>query len=356
MAAIPAPINATVQAIYQHYERTRGTEPQRSYLGASIIGKPCTRALWYDFRWASHKAFDGRMLRLFESGHLQEPRVVADLRGIGCTVWDTNPENGQQWNFIDPDCGGHFGGNCDGILTGLPEAPKAPHILEVKTHGAKSFAALVKDGVAKAKPQHQAQMQIYMHWTLQLWGEAGCDRALYVAVNKDTDEIYTERIKYSKDEAVQLVSRAMSVIFSDQPPARMSQDPTWYECKWCDHHSVCHGQAVPPAHCRSCAHSTPEPAGAQWSCGQHRMPLQVIHQREGCEQHRYIPILLEQFAQPVDAQDGSVTYQLKAGGIFANGEAPGYSSQEIHACTDKVMLADEQVQQFRAEFGAKVVA
>jgi hypothetical protein len=356
MAAIPAPINATVQAIYQHYERTRGTEPQRPYLGASIIGKACARALWYDLRWGSNKAFNGRMLRLFESGHLQEPRVVADLRGIGCTVWDVNPRTGEQWNFTDPSCGGHFGGNCDGIVTGVPEAPKAPHLLEVKTHGAKSFALLVRDGVAMAKPQHYAQMQIYMHWTVQMWGDAGCQRALYVAVNKDTDEIHTERIKYSQADAVALVEKAKSIIFSAEPPSRMSNDPTWYECKWCDHHAICHGQAVPPPHCRSCAHATPEPKDGEWSCGKHRLTIKVEHQRQGCEQHRYIPALLERFAQPVDEQEGNVTYQHKADGTFINGEAPGYSSAEIHACTDKVMLADAQVQELRSQYGAKVVA
>ena len=38
-----------------------------AHLGASIIGKDCERALWYDFRWVTRWAFTGRMLRLFDT-------------------------------------------------------------------------------------------------------------------------------------------------------------------------------------------------------------------------------------------------------------------------------------------------
>ena len=45
------------------------------------------------------------------------------------------------------------------------EAPKTWHVLEFKTHGVKSFADLTAKGVVLSKPQHAAQMQIYMHLT-----------------------------------------------------------------------------------------------------------------------------------------------------------------------------------------------
>ena len=67
------------EAIYEQYEKREATEKARTYLGASIIGKECSRALWYDFRWASREKFDGRMLRLFQTGHLAEGRFVNDL-------------------------------------------------------------------------------------------------------------------------------------------------------------------------------------------------------------------------------------------------------------------------------------
>ena len=51
------------------------------------------------------------------------------------------------------------------VALGLLEAPKTWHVVEFKTHSAKSFRELAAKGVAEAKPQHWAQMQVYMHLT-----------------------------------------------------------------------------------------------------------------------------------------------------------------------------------------------
>ncbi|GAG27102.1 unnamed protein product, partial [marine sediment metagenome] len=58
----------TVVAIYAHYKEVGDAEPVRGYLGASIIGHPCERYLWYVFRQCCKPEFDGRMHRLFETG------------------------------------------------------------------------------------------------------------------------------------------------------------------------------------------------------------------------------------------------------------------------------------------------
>ena len=154
--------------------------------GASIIGKSCARALWYDFRWVTPSRFSGRLLRLFETGQLEEDRIVRNLRATGATVLELDPETGRQ--FRVEAHGGHFGGSLDGVAIGLLEAPKTWHVLEFKTHGVKSFADLTAKGVVLAKPQHAAQMQIYMHLT-------GITRALYMAVCKNTDALHIERVE-----------------------------------------------------------------------------------------------------------------------------------------------------------------
>ena len=69
----------TVQKIYEHYEASR-YNGHRAHLGGSQIGNPCSRALWYQFRHASSQSFEGRMLRLFETGDREEERIVANLR------------------------------------------------------------------------------------------------------------------------------------------------------------------------------------------------------------------------------------------------------------------------------------
>lgn len=358
MATIPDEVSDPVAtAIYAHYKSVYGAENPRGYLGASSIGKSCSRALWYGFRWSKQPSFDGRMYRLFQSGHLQEPRVIADLLAIGCTVYNIDPETGKQWSFSEPSTGHHFRGNADGVVLGVPQAPKAAHILEIKTSGTKAFAELQKHGVEKAKPEHFFQMIIYCHWTIARYGDDGCRRALYVCVNKDTDEIHTERIEYSKATAQAIVDKANAIIKSQEPPQRISNDASWYECKWCDYSDICHGSAVPAPTCRSCAHATPEMDGdARWTCAKHKSDLLFGNQLLGCDSHVYIPAVIG-FAQAVDTDGWSVVYELN-GRFFKNGTPPdGYSSKEIHACQDKAILVEESkfINDMRRNHGAEIV-
>jgi hypothetical protein len=58
----------------------------RPHLGASVVGKPCDRAMVYGFRHAVRKKTEGRMLRLFNRGHLEEIRICAWLRMVGMEV------------------------------------------------------------------------------------------------------------------------------------------------------------------------------------------------------------------------------------------------------------------------------
>lgn len=361
MAALPQSVTDPVaDAIYSHYKAVYGSEKQRPYLGASSIGKPCSRALWYGLRWAKPAQFSGRLYRLFQSGHLQEPRVLKDLHAIGCKVEGVDPKTGRQWSFSEQSLGHHFAGNADGMVTGVPGAVKTKHVLEIKTSSEKQFRIMQKDGVQKAKPEHFAQVQIYMHWS-------GLTRALYIVVNKDNDEIYTERVEYDKDFALGLIAKAKAIIESAEPPAKLSDDPSWFECKFCDYHAMCHAQEIPGVNCRTCAYSTPVMTGhGAWTCGRYdNAEIPQDAQREACAGHRYIPILLERCAKPVDTEGDAVVYEMSNGGRFINGDPDEFgeyiSSKEIHAVADKTTLTDARVITLRNEMveqfpGSRLVA
>ncbi len=331
MAKLPEPINTTIAKIYEAYENDADSG-NRPHLGASLIGHACERYLWLTFRWVSAKKFSGRMLRLFETGQLAEARFVANLRRIGVEVHDVQPD-GTQWRVSA--LGGHFAGSMDGACVGLPEAPKTWHVLEFKTHNEKSFKELVTKGVLVAKPQHYAQMQIYM-------GLTGMERAMYMAVNKNTDELYSERVDFDSVEFAKLMARAERVVNANEPPLRCSNDASWFVCKMCDFSEHCHGTEAPAVNCRTCAHSTPEMDGnARWSCGHHNeSQIPIAGQRIGCGQHRYIPILLERFATQSDYVNGDVVYTTEYGD-FANGEQlASLTSHEIRDLADKSMLGE----------------
>jgi hypothetical protein len=346
MAAIPDPAHATVQAIYRLHEQREAQAGHRPHLGASLIGHPCARYLWLSWRWAAKEAFDGRMLRLFEAGRQFEQRIVGELRAIGVQVSEADSD-GRQWRVSDH--GGHFGGSLDGAAIGLPEAPATWHVLEFKTHNARSFAELKAKGVREAKPMHWAQMQTYM-------GLTGIERAMYIAENKDTSELYSERVAFDAVEFERLRQRALAIIESPEPPPRLSSDPAWWQCKTCAMHGICHGEQAPLVNCRTCAHSTPVMDGdGGWKCELRNTFIDIGRQHQGCAGHRYIPILLENIGRQVDVREeldgnAAVRYRRADGGEFVNGATPHFSSQEIMTANHKSMLADALVQEIKAKW------
>jgi CRISPR/Cas system-associated exonuclease Cas4 (RecB family) len=253
----------------------------RKHLGASLIGRQCARQLWYVHRWVKKELFTGRMLRLFERGQLEEERFVALLKNAGATVYEVDPQSGKQWRIVDVD--GHFGGSCDGVAVNVPQLPAGMAcVLEMKTHNSKSFTKLKKDGVAKAKPEHVVQLQTYM---LKLEIEVG----LYLAVNKDNDELYAEFVALDRSIGERAIRRAQSIIYSEQGPPRISNSPGWFECKFCTFTDICFRKEVPEVNCRTCCHATPGPEGA-WTCA--RGNPQAGDKQQGCPEHLFNPYLL----------------------------------------------------------------
>lgn len=262
----------------------RGEEdPFRSHLGASVVGEECARKIWYSFHWATIKKFDGRILRLFNRGHLEEARFIAALLTIGVQVYQQDA-NGKQYRISDH--GGHFGGSGDGVGIGIPDLPAgAAALLEFKTHNDKSFKKLAQVGVREAKFEHFVQMQSYMR-KMQLMF------ALYGAVNKNDDDLYFEIVQLDTAFADQFIDRARQIIAMQQPPKKINESPGWFGCSWCDHKPVCHLKARPERNCRTCVHAVARLEGG-WFCTQpehdaaygDNVPLTESMQREACEKH-----------------------------------------------------------------------
>lgn len=303
----------TVAEIMIDY-RLRYSSAPRNYLGGSVIGDPCARRLWLNFRWVKVEQIEGRILRLFQTGHLAESRFCQDLRNVGVEVLEVDPSTNEQ--FAVSFLGGHLRGHADGAALGIKGAEKTWHLLEFKTHGDKSFNTLAAKGVKEAKPMHYAQMQLYMHG-LEL------TRAYYLAVNKNTDELYGERIHYDQGAAEALVDRGRRIVFASEPPATISDRPDWYECKMCHLHPFCHKtekQELPEVNCRTCIHSTPTEDG-QWLCEQSQKILSCEAQEEGCHWHRWIPMIMPSLDFDDAEEDGDqnvtrIRYSSKTGSVI----------------------------------------
>jgi hypothetical protein len=186
-----------------------------------------------------------------------------------------------------------------------------------------------------------------------------------MAVNKNTDDIYIERIHFDQSEFDKLMARAERIITAAEPPLRLRDDPTYFICKWCEYAGICHGTEAPLVNCRTCAHSTAdiERDNATWTCtcGTDRalVTLPIDHQRQSHDCHRYIPALLQNFADYTGTEDGeNPQYKHRTTGLqFGNGTPPiNYTSDEIRACEDKRILGDAGLNDLRATFDGRIAA
>jgi hypothetical protein len=196
---------------------------------------------------------------------------------IGCKVW-ANTETGDQFRISGYK--GHFGGSLDGVATGIPEVPDFPVLLEFKTHSLKSFTKLKEVKVRQAKPEHYIQMQLYM-------GGFNLSYALYLAVNKNDDEIYGEIIPFDNTVYTQAQQKIQLIIDSKYPPNRISTQASWYECKFCDFHGICHKGEAPDRNCRTCKFSVPV-QNKNWLCTKVNFLINPATASENCP--HYEPI------------------------------------------------------------------
>jgi len=268
-------------------------EGQRAHLGASVLGNSCDRFLWYSFHWAMQEELPPRLVLLLNRGHIEEARIVALLRTIGCEVWQHSVDGNQ---FRVSDHAGHAGGSLDGVLRGIPEAPLLPILGEFKTHNLRWFTILagklqeweahLKDptrnpftgkGVRATKEEHYAQMQAYM-------GAMRIEAALYIAVCKDNDAIYAELVPFDELTYNRNRERGMYAIASDSLAPRISNSPAWHDCKFCKARRVCHERQLPLKNCRTCESGSPGLSGL-WLCSG-SFAVDKAMQAKGCSAYR----------------------------------------------------------------------
>lgn len=299
-------------------EAKAAEEKLRGYLGMSQIGESCSRKLWYSFRHAGREAFKADTLKRFSDGHRTEDLVIERLRLVeGLDIVSLTHEGGQ---IRVTDHGGHFSGHLDGTVEGLLQAPKTRHVLEVKCVADKGFAKFKKcvadNGEKNAlkawNPIYYAQAQAYMHYT-------GLTRHYIVVATPGGRDWTSARTEYNAADALQLVTKAKRIIDAQEPPDRISNTPSWYECKWCAFSPICHDNEMPARSCRTCAHSSTLD-NARWHCARFGKVLTLDEQMEGCGAHVYLTSLVPGEVAGYDEVRGVITYKLKNGGIWKDGE------------------------------------
>jgi hypothetical protein len=227
---------------------TKENEQQepRDYLGGSRLGVSCNRALQFEYTNTpkdEDQNFSGQILRIFQAGHVFEDLAIKWLKDAGFELI-TNKQNGEQFGFIAAN--GKIKGHIDGVIVSASEELNLifPSLWECKSMNDKSFKDTVKKGLAISKPVYASQIAIYQAYMESSIKDISKNPALFTAINKNTAEIYFELIPFDKALAQKMSDKAVRILQATEAHEllpRISNDPSYFECKFCPWQNRCWG-------------------------------------------------------------------------------------------------------------------
>jgi len=219
------------------------------HIGGSTIGNPCYRAIWYSLHDAHEKDISPRLGRLFKRGHIDEIRILKLLKKGGANIKRLDPATNRQYSFKDDN---FRAGSIDGIIILNDD----PCILEIKTMNHSSFTALKKSSIKDKMRSYYDQVQFYMsHSKKMSFSRRFINKCVFIVVNKNNDELYSEVVDYDEAYAKFLNDKAKMVAEQDEVPDRISDNPCFFGCKMCSYKNICHFDEKPKLSCKTCRFS-----------------------------------------------------------------------------------------------------
>jgi len=217
----------------------------RNYLGASRLGVACSRALQFEYTQTpkdKDRDFNGKILRIFEAGHVFETLAIEWLRLAGFTLQTEKPD-GSQYGFSAVN--GQLQGHVDGIITDAPTSlglTGFPLLWECKSLNDKSWRDTVKKGLTLSKPIYAAQIAVYQAYMESSITGISQHPALFTAINKNTAELYHELMPFDSALAQKVSDKAVMILRATEagellPP--ISTDPSYFACRFCSWTNRC---------------------------------------------------------------------------------------------------------------------
>lgn len=119
--------------------------------------------------------------------------------------------------------------------------------------------------------------------------------AIYIAVNKNTDELYIKQIKYDESSIVDILRLSAELLFTKDIPERANNTPQGYICNrfgQCEFMNICWGAQTPEKTCRSCLHGEPytiqDNSPNTWHCKKYLVNLNLgeqEHRAKNCSEY-----------------------------------------------------------------------
>ena len=292
------------------------------WLGASLIGSECTRHIALTFCCAYNNNFSARILRVFENGHQAEQRIGADIKLTGAKIID------EQLEIDAPNCNGHAGSTLDGVIE---FANGEQMILEYKTAKSVSFKKYVKDPIKISNPRYYAQVQVNM-------ALRKLKKAMWICENKDTNELHIEYIDYNEEDALYYLNLMKKFIVDGFTGDKISDNPDYFQCRWCAANSICHGKAVPRMHCLTCCHATPI-AGGKFKCMRYNAEMPDEQLPKGCDEHVFHPDFIN--LPMVDNGPYWISYRLPTGELICNCSKESFPRIKINEEMKDIVTSEE---------------
>ncbi len=203
-------------------------EDGRNYIGASSIGAPCERKVWYQYKGQTIQAQNTLKLS-FEIGSRLEAMILDFLEKTDVEVIRPSPDN--ELLFCSDKDIITFCGHMDAILKMPHSGEKA--ILDIKTAKATSFIRFKTLGIRDWNIQYYAQLQSYM-------GMTGINHAVLLAINKDNSDLHEEWIEFDSIYYEELKMKAKRIMDAEVEPERINKNKLFYQCRMCGYKEKCH--------------------------------------------------------------------------------------------------------------------
>lgn len=216
--------------IYEALQKKQKAQDRRQYLGASAIGGSCERRLQFDYAGTPKESgFADLTLIKFDLGHMNEELSRCHFQDAGFKLVTSNQRTGQPFRFTQMD--GRFAGTPDGVFIDGPDVLQYPCLWETKSVGSKTYKAIEKDGLRKARPTYYAQVAVYQAYLCLT-----DNPAVFTVFNLDTGERLHLLIPFDAEEAQRMTDRAVRIIQATEAGdllPRPFAKSDHFECRWC---------------------------------------------------------------------------------------------------------------------------
>jgi len=202
------------EIIDQFYREQESSRKQTRFY-VTDAGK-CHRFIFFKFKQAPHPELEPRILRLFDHGNYIHRLILKALKERGVL-------EGEEVNIPSQEM---ISGRADALLTIEGEH----YILDIKSINRNGFQVL-----KEPKPDHQNQLQLYLHFFQIVKG-------ILLYVNKDTQALKEYSLDYDQGLCQSLLedlSVLRQEIDQNLIPARLPYWPSNPQCRYCPYKDIC---------------------------------------------------------------------------------------------------------------------